>query len=58
MVTLTDLNKVEEVQTQIKTSDIVSDIQVKSDTIKALIKIADGVKIISGVILVILIFIS
>lgn len=58
VVTLTDLNKVDEVQEQIKTSDIVSDIQVKSDTIKALIKIADGVKIISGVILVILIFIS
>ena len=58
VVTLTDLNKVDEVQAQIKTSDIVSDIQVKSDTIKALIKIADGLKIISGVILVILIFIS
>ena len=58
VVTLTDLNKVDEVQEQIKASDIVSDIQVKSDTIKALIKIADGVKIISGVILVILIFIS
>lgn len=58
VVTLTDLNKAEEVQNQISTYDMVAKITIKSDTIVALVKIADGIKIISGVILVILVFIS
>lgn len=58
VVTLTDLTKAEEVQAQINTSEIVSSIESKPDTIRALIKITDGIKIISGVIIVILIFIS
>lgn len=58
VVTLTDLTKAEEVQAQINTSEIVTSIQSKPDTIRALIKITDGIKIISGVIIVILIFIS
>ncbi len=59
IVTLTDLTMAEEVQSQIAaSSDIISSIQVRSDTIEALIKIADGVKIVSMIILVILIFIS
>ncbi len=58
VVTLTDLTKSEEVQAQINTSEIVSSIESKPDTIRALIKITDGIKIISGVIIVILIFIS
>ncbi len=59
VVTLTDLEKANEVQTNIEgASDIIANVVVKSDTIEALAKIADGVKIISGVILVILILIS
>ena len=58
VVTLTDLSKAEEVQNQISTYDMVAKITIKSDTIVALVKIADGIKIISGVILVILVFIS
>lgn len=57
-VTLTDLNRAEEVQSQINNSAIVANIEIRSDTIEALVKIADGIKIISGIILIILIFIS
>ena len=59
VVTLTDLEKLGEVQTQIEgSSDIISSVEVRSDTAEALLKIAGGIKIISIVILVILIFIS
>ncbi len=58
VVTLTNLEKSKEVQEQILTFDNVLEIQTKDDTINALISIANGVKIASGVILVILIFIS
>ena len=58
IVTLKDLTKVEEVQNQIAQSEIVANIEVRSDTIEALIKIADGIKLITSVILVILVFIS
>ncbi|MGN1269620.1 MAG: permease-like cell division protein FtsX [Clostridia bacterium] len=58
VVTLTDLTKAEEVQNIIATSEIVSNIEVRSDTIEALIKIANGIKLVTTVILVILIFIS
>ena len=59
VVTLTDLEQAMNVQTQIENaSDIVANVVARSDTMEALVKIADGVKIISIVILVILIFIS
>ncbi len=58
IVTLTDLTKLEEVQSKILTSDIVAKIESKADTINALIKIADGLKIITIIILVILVLIS
>lgn len=58
VVTLTDLTKLEEVQNQIATSEIVANIQTRPDTVNALIQITDGIKLITGIILVILIFIS
>ncbi|MCI9177724.1 MAG: ABC transporter permease [Clostridia bacterium] len=58
VITLTDLSKAEEVYNQIINSDIVASIQIRSDTIEALVTIANGVKIVSGVIIVILILIS
>ena len=58
VVTLTDLTKLEEVQSQIEQSPIVANIQTRPDTVNALIQIADGIKLISIIILVILIFIS
>ena len=58
VVTLTDLNQVEEVQKQIETEECVAEIVVRSETIDALLKLADGVKVVTITILVILIFIS
>ena len=58
VITLTDLTKIDELQSKIQNSEIIASIQSRPDTIQALIKIADGVKIISGIILIILIFIS
>ena len=59
VVTLTDLEQVNNVQAQIESaSDIVANVVTRSDTMEALVKIADGIKIISIVILVILILIS
>ena len=58
VVTLTDLTKLEEVQSQIEQSPIVAKIQTRPDTVNALIQIADGIKLISIIILVILILIS
>lgn len=58
VVTLTDLTKLEEVQSQIKQSPIVANIRTRPDTVNALIQIADGIKLISIIILVILILIS
>ncbi len=58
VVTLTDLNQVDEVQKQIEGSEGVAEIVIRSDTIQALLKIADGVKVVTITILVILIFIS
>lgn len=59
VVTLTDLEKAGDVQTQIENaSDIIANVVMRSDTMETLVKIADGIKIISMVILIILIFIS
>ena len=58
IVTLTDLTKADDVKTEIESSSIISSVEIKSDTINALIKIADGINIITTIILVILVFIS
>ncbi|MCI9039780.1 MAG: ABC transporter permease [Clostridia bacterium] len=59
VVTLTDLEKAEEVQTQIEnSSEIIANVVAKSDTMETLVKVADGIKVISIVILIILILIS
>lgn len=59
VVTLTNLTKAEEVKTEIADStEVVSNIEVRTDTINALIKIADGINIITTVILIILVLIS
>lgn len=58
VVTLTDLTKAEDVKNEIGTSSIVSSVEIRTDTINALVKIADGINIITTVILIILIFIS
>ena len=59
VVTLTDLTKADEVKTEIADStEVVSNIEVRTDTINALIKIADGINIITTVILIILVLIS
>ena len=58
IVTLTDLTKADEVKTEIESSSIISSVEIKSDTINALIKIADGINIITTIILIILVFIS
>ena len=50
VVTLTNLEKSKEVQEQILKFDNVLEIQTKDDTINALINIANGVRIASGVI--------
>jgi len=59
VVTLTDLEKADEVQTQIEnSSEIIANVVARSDTMETLVKVADGIKIISIVILIILILIS
>lgn len=58
VVTLTDLKLSEEVQEQILTFDYVKKITSRDDTINMLIKIADGIRLITGVILILLIAIS
>ena len=58
VITLTDLTKAEEVKDEIAKSSIVSSVEVRTDTINALVKIADGINIITTIILVILVFIS
>ncbi len=58
VVTLTDLEKSDEVKTQIEDLENVSNIEVRDKTIEALINVANGIRIVSGVILVLLIVIS
>ena len=58
VVTLTDLSRAQDVRNEIETNEIVANITIRSDVIEALIKIADGIKVITSVILVILILIS
>lgn len=58
VVTLTDLNLSSQVQEEISKMDNVKRITSKDQTITTLLKLANGIKIITGVILVLLIFIS
>ncbi|MCI8486556.1 MAG: ABC transporter permease [Clostridia bacterium] len=58
IVTLTDLNKSEDVKNVIDKFEGVKDIQLRGNTINALIKIANLVRIVSGTILILLVVIS
>lgn len=58
IVTLTDLTKIKDVESQIMTFDNVESITLRDDTINKLLDIANGVKTASAVILVLLVFIS
>ena len=60
VVTLTDLNLSEQVQEQMKeiAGDHLKEIRSKDDTVTALLSLANGIKIITGVILIFLIIIS
>ena len=58
VVTLTDLTKSQEVQDQILTFDNIKKITSKDETVETLINLANGIKIVTGVILVLLIVIS
>lgn len=58
VVTLTKLEKSEEVKAQIEGFENVKNIELRDKTIEALIKVTNGVRIVSAVILVLLIVIS
>ena len=58
VVQLTDLSKSEEVKTNIENLDNIKEITAKDKVVNALVSIANGIKIISAVILVLLIVIS
>ena len=57
-ITLTDLTKSDEVQSQIETFDNVAKVEAGSSTINKLVDIANGIRTATGVILVLLILIS
>ena len=58
VVTLTDLTKSQEVQDQILTFENIKKITSKDETVTTLINLANGIKIVTGVILVLLVIIS
>ena len=58
VVTLTDLSKSKEVQDQILTFDSIKKITSKDETVTTLINLANGIKIVTGVILILLVIIS
>lgn len=58
VVTLTDLSKSKEVQNQILTFENIKKITSKDETVTTLINLANGIKIVTGVILVLLVIIS
>ena len=58
VVTLTELEQSDNVYAQIEQLNYVNNIEVRNDTIDALIHIANGIRIVSGVILILLIVIS
>lgn len=57
-ITLTDLTKSDEVQKQVESFENVAKVEIGSDTINKLVDIANGIRTATGVILVLLIFIS
>ena len=57
-VTLTDLTKIEELKEQINQIDNVDDIRVGTQTINTLISISNGIQVVSGIILILLLIIS
>ena len=58
VVTLTDLEKSEQVKNAIEKNDIVDNVEIRSNTINTLVKIANGINTASIVILVLLVLIS
>ena len=58
VVTLTDLNLSQDVQNEIKTFENVMDIESADKTVETLINLANGIKIITGIILILLVIIS
>lgn len=58
VVTLTDLTKSKEIQDQILTFDNIKKITSKDETVTTLINLANGIKIVTGVILALLVVIS
>lgn len=58
VVTLTDLNKSKDVQDKILTLENVKKITSKDETVTTLINLANGIKIVTGVILILLVVIS
>lgn len=58
VVTLTDLNKSKTVQNQILTFENIKKITSKDETVSTLINLANGIKIVTGVILILLVIIS
>ncbi len=58
VVTLTDLSKSTEIQNEISTFDNIKKIRSSDQTVEALLKIANTIRIITGVILILLIIIS
>lgn len=58
VVTLTDLTKSKEIQDQILTFENVKKITSKDETVSTLISLANGIKIVTGVILILLVIIS
>jgi len=58
IVTLTDLNKSKDVQEKILTFDNIKKITSKDETVATLINLANGIKIVTGVILLLLVIIS
>ena len=58
IVTLTDLTKSKEVQDQILTFDNIKKITSKDETVNTLINLANGIKVVTGIILLLLIVIS
>ncbi len=58
IVNLADLTKSQEIQDEIKQMDHIKEITSSNDTIIILIKLANGIKIVTGIILILLIIIS
>ena len=58
IITLTDLNRSQEIEKQIKTIENVKKVTSNNETVTTLINLANGVRLVTGVILVLLVIIS